>query len=370
VRTHFTKGTVFNMTMSRILHTETVTRHVPALVIPAFAWLLSLTIGSPSVRAADFPQAEISNGQITAKIYLPDAKNGYYRSTRFDWSGAVYSLEYKGHNFYGPWFDRIDPKVINWVFQGPDIVSGPCSALEGPVDEFQTVLGWDDAKPGGTFIKIGVGVLRKIGTDYNRYLPYEVVDPGSWSVEKHKDSIVFQQELSDPALGFGYVYRKVVRLVKGRPEMVIERSLKNTGKREIQSTTYDHNFVVLDKQPPGPDFTFKVPFQIESPRPPKKEQAEIRGNEIVYKKTLTGEDQVAVPIQGFGDSAKDNEIVIENKKVGAGVRVSGDRPLIRNILWSIRTVLADEPYIAIDIQPGSEFTWKNRFEYYLVGTGK
>jgi hypothetical protein len=358
------------MTMSRILHIETVTRHVPALVIPAFAWLLSFTIGSPAVRAADFPQAEISNGQITAKIYLPDAKNGYYRSTRFDWSGAVYSLQYKGHNFYGPWFDRIDPKVINWVFQGPDIVSGPCSALEGPVDEFQTVLGWDDAKPGGTFIKIGVGVLRKTGTEYNRYVPYEVVDPGNWSVEKHKDSIVFQQELSAPALGYAYVYRKIVRLVKGRPEMMIERSLKNTGKREIQSNTYDHNFVVLDKQPPGPDFTFKVPFQIESPRPPKKEQAEIRGNQIVYKKTLTGEDQVAVPIQGFGDSAKDNEIVIENKKVGAGVRVSGDRPLIRNILWSIRTVLADEPYIAIDIQPGSEFTWKNRFEYYLVGTGK
>src|SRR3984885_3723531 len=358
------------MAMRRILHIETVTGHKPALVISAFAWLLSLTISSPSVRAADFPQAEISNGQITAKIYLPDAKNGYYRSTRFDWSGAVYSLQYKGHNFYGPWFDSIDPKVINWVFQGPDIVSGPCTALEGPVDEFQTVLGWDDAKPGGTFIKIGVGVLRKTGTDYNRYLPYEVVDPGSWLVEKHKDSIVFQQELSDPALGYGYVYRKIVRLVKGRPEMVIERSLKNTGKREIQSTTYDHNFVVLDKQPPGPDFTFKVPFQIESPRPPKKEQAEIRGNEIVYKKTLTGEDQVAVPIQGFGDSAKDNEIVIENKKVGAGVRVSGDRPLVRNILWSIRTVLADEPYIAIDIQPGSEFTWRNRFEYYLIGTGK
>ena len=197
------------MTLIRILHTEAVTRHVPAMVIPACAWLLSLTIGSPSSRAANFPETTISNGQITAKIYLPDAKNGYYRSTRFDWSGAIYSLQYKGHDFYGPWFDRIDPKVINWVFQGPDIVSGPCSALEGPVDEFQTVLGWDDAKPGGTFIKIGVGVLRKIGTEYNRYFPYDVVDSGKWSVEKHKDSIAFQQELSDPASGYGYVYRKL-----------------------------------------------------------------------------------------------------------------------------------------------------------------
>lgn len=358
------------MAMIRSLHLGTVTNRISGMVSPALLLLLSLIVGSPLSRAADFPQATIANGQITAKIYLPDAKNGYYRSTRFDWSGAVYSLQYKGHDFYGPWFDRIDPKVINWVFQGSDIVAGPCSALEGPVDEFQTVLGWDEAKPGGTFIKLGVGVLRKTGTAYNRYFPYEVVDSGKWSVEKHKDLIVFRQELSDPALGYGYVYRKVVRLAKGKPEMVIERSLKNTGKREIQSTVYDHNFMVIDKQPPGPDFTFKVPFQIHSPHPPNKDLAEVSGNEVVYKKPLSGEDQAVVPIQGFSDSVKDTEIVIENKKVGAGVRISGDRPLIRDLLWSIRTVLADEPYIAIDIQPGSEFTWKNTFDYYLIEAGK
>jgi hypothetical protein len=326
----------------------------------------SFLISPPSSRAAESPQATISNGQIVAKMYLPDAKNGYYRSTRFDWSGAVYSLRYKGHEFYGPWYDRIDPKVINWVFQGSDIVSGPCSALEGPVDEFHAVLGWEDAKAGGTFIKIGVGVLRKTGTEYNRYVPYEVVNSGKWSVEKHTDSVVFKQKLSDPASGYAYVYRKVVRLAPGKPEMLIERSLKNTGKRKIASTVYDHNFMVIDKQPPGPDFTFKVPFQIHSPGPPNKDLAEVRENEVVYKKQLSGKDQAVVPIEGFGNDAKDTEIVIENKKVGAGVKISGDRPLIRDLLWSIRTVLADEPYIAIDIEPGSTFTWKNTFDYYLM----
>ena len=36
------------MTLIRILPTEAVKSHMPAMVIPAFAWLLSLTIGSPS----------------------------------------------------------------------------------------------------------------------------------------------------------------------------------------------------------------------------------------------------------------------------------------------------------------------------------
>ena len=331
--------------------------------------LLSLLLGSTLCVAAGYPEAEISNGHIKAKLYLPDPKNGYYRSTRFDWSGAVYSLQYKGHEFYGVWCDRIDPKVINWVHQGPEIVSGPCSALAGPVDEFQTPLGWDEAKPGETFIKIGVGVLRRGEGNYNRFVPYAVLDSGKWTVKKQRDSIEFTQELSDPATGYGYLYRKVVRLVKGKPEMVIDHSLKNTGKRAIVSTVYNHNFVVLDKQPPGPDFTFKVPFQIQASRPPNKELIDIRGNQLVYAKPLAGEDQAVVQIQGFSDRIEDTEIIIENKKVGAGMRITGDRPLVRDLLWSIRTVLAIEPYIAINIEPGSEFTWKNMIEYYTMPAG-
>lgn len=340
------------------------------VVGPAAALLLSLFISSTLSLAADYPQAEISNGQIKAKMYLPDATNGYYRSTRFDWSGAIYSLEYKGHNYYGVWYDRIDPKVINWVYQGSDIVSGPCSALAGPVNEFQTPLGFDEAKPGGTFIKLGVGVLRKVEGEYNRYFPYEVLNPGKWTVKKGRDSVEFTQELSDPNSGYAYVYRKVVRLTKGKPEMTIDQSLKNTGRLAIKSSVYNHNFVVLDKQAPGPDFTFRLPYQIKASRQPNKELAEIRGNQVVYVKPLSGEDQVAVQLQGFSDSVKDTEIVIENKKAGAGVRISGDRPLLRSMLWSIRTVLAVEPYISIDIQPGSEFTWKNMFEYYTLPAGK
>ncbi len=329
--------------------------------ISVFGLIASLASG----YAADFPQAEISNGQITVKMYLPDATNGYYRSTRFDWSGAIYSLQYQGHEFYGTWFDSIDPKVINWIHQGSNIICGPCSALMGPVNEFERVLGWSNSNS-GTFIKIGVGVLRKGSGNYNKYAPYDVLDSGKWSVRKEGDSIEFTQELSDPASGYAYGYRKVVRLAKGKPEMMIEHSLKNTGQRAIQSTVYNHNFVVLDKQPPGPDFTFKVPFEIQARRQPNQELAEVRGNQVVFKKPLSGQDEVSVFIQGFSENPKDTEIVIENKKVGAGMKITGNRPLTRDLLWSIRTVLAIEPYIAIDIQPGAEFTWKNTFEYYTM----
>src|SRR3954467_3590313 len=57
------------------------------------------------------PEAQISNGEIRAKLYLPDAERGFYRSTRFDWSGIISSLQYKRHEYYGPWFTKSDPPV-------------------------------------------------------------------------------------------------------------------------------------------------------------------------------------------------------------------------------------------------------------------
>jgi hypothetical protein len=227
-------------------------------------------------------------------------------------------------------------------------------------------LGWHEAKAGGTFIKIGVGVLRKEAENYDYVKLYEIVDGGRWTIKQNGDSVEFTQEVNDPSSGYGYIYRKTVRLTEGKPEMLLEHSLKNTGRRTIQSTVYNHNFLVLDKQPPGPDFSISVPFQIHSPRPPNQELAKICGNQIVYLKVLENQELVETPMLGFSDTPQDNEIRIENSRVGAGMRISGDRPLSSVNLWSIRSVLAVEPFIAMTIDPGSEFTWKTSYEYYTL----
>lgn len=316
--------------------------------------------------AADFPQAEITNGLIRAKIYLPDAQEGFYRGTRFDWSGVIFSLQYKGFDFYGPWFDRTAPDIRDFVYDGPDIVAGPCSAVTGPADEFRPV-GFDDAKPGGTFVKIGVGALKRPDdAPYSNYRLYEIADGGNRTLRQGRDFIEFTQQLSDASSGYGYTYRKVVRLTAGKPEMVLEHSLRNTGSRPIRTSVYNHNFIVLNKQQTGEGFVITVPFQIRTQRPPNPNLAEIRGNQVVYLKTLEGRDVVTAPLEGFGASARDHEIRVENRKLGAGMRIVGDRPLMSFNLWSIRSVISPEPFVAIDIEPGSEFTWKSTYTYYTL----
>src|SRR5262245_44635251 len=221
----------------------------------------------------NFPTSEITNGQIRALVYLPDAKNGYYPATRFDWSGVLYSLQYKGHEYYGRGFQKIDRTVDDFVYRGPDIVARPCTAIVGPVDEFAP-LGWEEAKAGGIFVKIGVGVLRKPDeSKYDNYRLYEIVDSGKWTSKKGRGSIEFIQEVTDSSSGYGYIYRKAVRLVDGKPEMVLEHSLTNTGTRAIRTSVYNHNFLVLGGRPLGPGLVITVPFQIHTERPPDNKLA-------------------------------------------------------------------------------------------------
>src|SRR6201996_5679967 len=187
--------------------------------------VMSLTSSLPLAAQGDTaPQTRIENSSIKALVYLPDATNGFYRGTRFDWSGVVGDLEYAGHRFYGPWFTKTDPDVHDFVYQGDDIVASPCSAITGPVEEFG-VLGYDEAKPGGSFLKIGVGILRKPDdAPYTQYRLYEIVNGGKWSVSKSAHGVEFTQELQDSATGYGYVYHKRLSLVPGKPEMSIGHS--------------------------------------------------------------------------------------------------------------------------------------------------
>jgi hypothetical protein len=323
------------------------------------------------LAAAEPPQAELSNGQLRVKLYLPDPANGFYRGTRFDWSGMIETVQYGGHKFYGRWFQGTDPAVHDFEYRGADIIAGPNTSATGPAEEFNTDnkgLGFDEAKPGGTFIKIGVGRLRRPDErDYDRFRSYEVVDPGKWTKRIGRDSGEFIQELNDASSGYGYEYRKTVRLVGNRAELEISHTFRNTGKRAISSRVYNHNFLVIDGQAPGPDFAISVPFEIKTQRPPDSGLAEVRGKQVTYRKTLEGTDRVMTSIDGFGTNASDYDIRVINTKSGAGVEVTADRPLASLMLWSIRAVMSVEPFVEFVVKPGEMYRWTLRYRYLKRG---
>src|SRR3954470_22922423 len=121
--------------------------------------IIVLLIAVVLTYAAASPEVTISNKQLRVKTYLPDSENGFYKGARFDWSGIISSVEFAGHSFYGQWFSKIDPTVRDVSYKDDDILVSVNTSAMGPAEEFQTPLGYDNAKEGDSFVKIGVGVL-------------------------------------------------------------------------------------------------------------------------------------------------------------------------------------------------------------------
>jgi len=166
-----------------------------------------------------FPKVKLSNGLITATVYLPDEKEGYYRGTRFDWSGVIANLDYAGHQYYGEWFDVHDPL-------GHD-------GIVGPVEEFAP-LGYEQAVTGGEFVKIGVGSLVKPDERaYAFHRLYVLSNPGTWHIENDGQHIAFTHVLAQGE--YPYSYNKVIRLQTGEPTLVLDHTLKNTGDKVMET---------------------------------------------------------------------------------------------------------------------------------------
>jgi hypothetical protein len=318
-------------------------------VFPVFLIFLGL---SSAILVADFPHADIKNKYIAARLYLPDANQGYYQGTRFDWSGVIASLEYQGHQYFGQWFEKYNPKVHD--------------AISGPVEEF-TTLGYEEAKPGETFLKIGVGALRKPDTSpYSFSKTYEIINPGKWVVHKKPDRVEFAQELNDAA-GYSYLYRKAVRLIKGKPQLVLEHSLKNTGDKTINTSVYNHNFFTIDHQPTGPAIEIKFPFNVQATGKGFGDIAQVSSNKITYLRELNKNESVfSSGLSGFSNNKKDYDFRIENNQTGAGVRITSDQSLVKIVYWASSTTSCPEPYIQLQAEPGQEIQWKIYYEFYTM----
>jgi hypothetical protein len=309
--------------------------------------IFGLMVATIAAQSA-FPQAEISNRRIHATFQVPDPQTGYYRATRFDWSGVVAALEWNGHSYFGQWFQRHDPKTHD--------------AITGPVEEFEG-LGYDEAKPGESFVRIGVGEVRKPDEPrYRQFATYDIVDPGVWLINRGSDWIEFVHKLHSAA-GYGYIYRKKARL--DGDTLILEHHLRNTGRKPISTTVYDHDFFMLDGQPTGPDFVVRFPFEPKAVSP-LKGLAEIRGKEFVYLQEFQAGQSFQTQLTGFGATAKDYDFRVENRKTGAGVRQTGDRPISKINLWAPRTAVCPEAFIDVRVEPGKETSWRIAYEFYQV----
>jgi hypothetical protein len=321
------------------------------------------------VPHADHPKALLTNGKLNALVFLPDASNGYYRSTRFDWSGVVGCVSLNGHKFFGQWFAQYDP-LKNDSITGPveefRIDDGPVvynGLRPGELSVRPGAIGYKEARPGETFLKPGVGVLRKMDdSPYQFGGAYPIVDTGTWTVKTGKRSVRFRQVLRGPD-GYAYVYEKTLTLDKNEPVMTLWHSLKNTGKKAIETYVYDHDFFMLDDKPTGPGIVVHFNFE---PKPLGEigAAARIEGKDLVYVDALAPRKGVAGYLTGYSDDARDYDFTVEDTRSKVGVQQTSDHPLARLYFWSTQTTICPEGYINLNVAPGETSHWTLRYRFF------
>src|SRR5215469_10846418 len=317
------------------------------------------------VPHGDYPKALLTNGNLDALIFLPDAKNGYYRSTRFDWSGVVGCVSLNGHRFFGEWFSQYDPLKND--------------SIVGPVEEFRTddgpmgprasdppvkpgAIGYNEAKPGETFLKPGVGVLRRVDdSPYQFGAAYPIVDTGTWTTKVEKRSVRFQQTVGGPD-GYAYVYEKKLTLDKHEPVITLEHSLKNTGKKAIETYVYDHDFFMLDGKPTGPGMVVHFAFA-PKPEDPLGPGAKIEGKDLIFVDSLGPRRGASGYLTGYSVKASDYDFKVEDANTKVAIRQTSDQPLSRLYFWSTRTTICPEGYIHLNIPSGQTGRWKIHYQF-------
>ena len=313
--------------------------------------LIYLLFGNCTSNELDldqYPHTVISNGQVKMKIYLPDTVKGLYRATRFDWSGVIGSVKYKGHEYFGYWKTTHDPTVHE--------------DLTGPVEGYlEAGLGYEDATPGSGFIRIGIGIVEKADEpEYNWSKTYKILNHGNWEIEQGKDWVLFKHEINSD-FGYAYVYQKTVRLTTDG--FVIEHSLRNTGEKIIETDQFNHNFFMIDGTKSGPGFKIDFPFNINTDDDPKG-YLELGNRQLSFIDELN-DNSVFLELTGFSDLVEDHKITVINESTGAGVTISVDKPLSRLFFWACETTLSPENFILISVEPGGEMRWDANYKLFV-----
>ena len=185
----------------------------------------------------------LKNNQLTLQLDLPSEN---YCFSRFDWTGKITALKYKGLFITGSENNEGDPENL---------------LGKGFYNEFgiESPLGFSETPIGGWFHKIGVGLLKKEEALYQPGKKYQI-KPAIFKVNQTANRI-FIRCTSESMNGYSYVLEKNIVLLENG--FRIDYKLQNTGTKKIVTDEYVHNFMAIDKDPIGNNYSLEFPFQLQ-----------------------------------------------------------------------------------------------------------
>ena len=288
----------------------------------------------------------LKNKLIELFVDLPEEN---YQSSRFDRTGKIVSLK----------FDAI-------LLTASEKKSSKNSTRygQGFYNEFGIAhpLGFDEALEGDWFHKIGVGLLKKEGKQYDFNKFYEI-RPAAFKITQSTNKIIFSCTAQN-SNGYAYVLTKEIVLLSNGFKIIYH--LKNTGTKVIETNEYCHNFLSIEGASLD-RYELKFPFLLES----------THFNEIVNPKNLISikKNKISM-LKGLqetfffsnlsGSKSVSSGWVLQDKVKKICISEQGDFKTSQVNLWGEAHVVSPELFVAINVAPQKHFSWQRTYSIHTL----
>lgn len=291
----------------------------------------------------------LKNKNLELRLDLPEEN---YQFSRFDWTGKITSVSYKGIDICGNELKnaKTHPKTGRGFYNEFGILKA---------------VGYTDIEQGDWFHKIGVGLLQKKESTYDFLKDYKI-KPADFEVKYCTErSLSALQSITlkcTSALhnGYAYVLEKQIQLTENG--FIIGYNLKNTGCQPIMTKEYNHNFLSINQQLIGKNYKLKFNFNIL----PEHFSKTVNPNAIVNINTNDFKFKDTPQSDFFFGNISGGKLVnakwtLEDSNTKTGITEEGDFKVNTINLWGCAHVICTELFIDIHLKPDESMHWSRRY---------
>ena len=343
-----------------------------------------------------FANVTLESDDLAVTVFLPrgikEDEPAYYYASRFEHGSMVGNIKRKvgdvEHTLFQSDVWRA-PHNSHWPESGVGLASefgvgddgGWCFYRCGwPGAEGVTngLLGYNDAKLGGSFLKIGVGALIKgscpacdSAEEYKFNSPYLFASPPKWSMSQDSgDSL----RLEHSATLDKYGYRLVKDISLHGNILTVTSTLTNLGSEHFRTAWYSHHFFNCDGVAVGPGYSIDLDLKGDgstlyqepgtwSWSTPLLQYANVLGLPDAIRVAMTRALQPGVRIKtefvndgstngGFNLNACQTNIIASFPEVE-----SGTIPMYAYNFYAERATFSPEPQLLLELDPGASKSW-------------
>ena len=283
----------------------------------------------------------LDNGTIKVRILYPNGLK--YDRTRWCHAGFIQDVWCRGVRFSEYERNRHGEQLTS---EG----SGLCCQF-APISPEEAVSGNVTLLPG-----VGIGAYMTPTEAQDRLMSHTRLDT---KVSHGADSAVFETQTPE-INGFSYFEKREITL---RGSEITEKvTFKNTGKKEIHTQEYCHNFLSL----PGKEISSDYILEVPAANAPEG----FRSNAMIFENghfTFSDYPECACYFDDKkqGNACPDLAWLMKSKSGKAFCYGKIDFIPSRVSVWSDYYVLCPETFVGIDLMPGETTSWQRTWGFSL-----